>query len=769
MLRKAVKATCLIPFQLSENGRLYIANGIDAVLRWDALAGQISEAGVVGPATALTVGGSGVGGIVGDYQAYVRWVTDSEYFSNFSPISAVYTPVTASGTITGVTSATPMVVTTSGAHGLTTGTVVKIVGVGGSDEANNTWGITVLTATTFSLEGSVSPSVDYTGGGTYTAGVATISYTNVPVPTDPKVVRKQILRNTDGQLTTFYVDVDSSALATTSFTSTRLDDELSVQVAVPLLFPDSSLSANRYDPPPNNKCFLASHLGRMFLAGEVTYVEGAVILVNGSTSVTGIGTIWTEQFAGRSLYVEGAQARYDILSVNTTTQVLTLTTPYLGVSDPYAPYAIRAAPAEKRLVYFTEALLPEAWPPFNALSIQDDNDDITGLMVAGSFLYILERRHIYRFTFQNNPVIDGFVFLSAASRGCINNRCWVQVDGSTLMLDEQGVHDFSGGRQSESVSDPIQGFFRGDDPHFSINWSASHWFHGVLYPTERVVRWFVSLAGDYLPRHALCFEVKLKRWWIEEFAVPIGASIECHPEAGRPLVQLGRPLVYLGSNAARTLVHGENLLDGVDPTACTTRGVITAVGLLSLADSTASFTSANLVGHPVVVVDGVGKGQARLVVAVPDGKTLTLDRPWTTLPAVGATYQCGGLNWLARFGWFRFISEERESARRFEVLFEPLDQGLMTLRLYRDRGDAALTYKSAFASRDTAGVRSERGSEDLTIDLTRYNGLAQTRMNRARDESIDSTRFISPELSGTTGPEVVRVYELSIDGVSKGG
>ncbi len=48
------------------------------------------------------------------------------------------------------TNANPTVVTTSEAHGYSTGDVVSITGHGGNTNANGTWTITVLSSTTFS-------------------------------------------------------------------------------------------------------------------------------------------------------------------------------------------------------------------------------------------------------------------------------------------------------------------------------------------------------------------------------------------------------------------------------------------------------------------------------------------------------------------------------------------------------------------------------------------------------------------------------------------
>lgn len=67
-----------------------------------------------------------------------------------------------SGSITGATNASPIVIT-SASHGLTTGAYVTITGVSGNTGANGTFQVTRIDADTFSLDGS-------TGTGTYTTG-----------------------------------------------------------------------------------------------------------------------------------------------------------------------------------------------------------------------------------------------------------------------------------------------------------------------------------------------------------------------------------------------------------------------------------------------------------------------------------------------------------------------------------------------------------------------------------------------------------------------
>ena len=65
--------------------------------------------------------------------------------------------------VTNATNASPIVITTSAAHGYVDGLIIEIAGVAGNLAANGIWVIDVLTTTTFSLLHS-------TGSGAYVSG-----------------------------------------------------------------------------------------------------------------------------------------------------------------------------------------------------------------------------------------------------------------------------------------------------------------------------------------------------------------------------------------------------------------------------------------------------------------------------------------------------------------------------------------------------------------------------------------------------------------------
>lgn len=739
-------------FATTPEGLLLIANGVDAPRRWDGLSATTDTAGVIAPTTAMTLASSGSGTIVGSYYGYSRFIDSRGNPSNLSPISTLLTAASLTGVVTDASNAVPVVIT-SAAHGLTTGDYVKIGGVGGNTSANGTWTITVIDANTFSIP--VAGIDDYTLGGTWLRGASTITYTAVPVSTETKVVSRQLLRNTDGQATTFYVDVETTDLVTTTFASTSDDTTLATGEAVPILNTDGSLSANRYNPPPNHKACISHHLGRAFYAVDTVVRQGMAQVANGSTTVTGVATNWKSTFADRVLYIVGSTRSYDIASADESAQTLTLTEAYAGSTDKFAVYAIRPAPSERRVIYFSEAGLPEAVPPINQIELEDDNDELTGLMQKGSFLYFLERHHIVRYTMQTDPATDGFPF-PAAFRGCLNQRCFVTVEDITYMLDSDGIHAFSGGQESEPIGNPIQDIFRPSDTEFQLNLQAADYFHASHYPNQEVIRWFVAFSGQDLPRHALAYNYRQKRWWIEEYVRPITASATGDLN--------GRRIVYVGSDAKTTLALWQGFSDGPDPAHGTVRGTMTAATLFSFSDSLATFPSAGVVGNPVTIVEGTGTGQTRRVSAV-SGATISIRDPWLILPDDTSVYQLGGISWRWQSGYFRYIESESNEATRLELVFASQSAGILTMQLFRDFSSDPVEWRVTKSFAASFGVRTTAGAPEIDVDLTKANGFAQQRLDRHRDSYADGSHYMSLELAGVTSAERTRIYQITLDGV----
>lgn len=733
-------------------GTLLIANGIDPVLKWEPFKTLATTVGVRAPASAPELGGLGTGTIAGQYVCFVRYIDGDGNPSCLSPASNAVDTGT-DGWIEGMTGGASVLVR-SAAHGRTTGDPVVISGVEGAGlaAANGTWAVTVVDEDTFTIPLNV-PTGKYLTGGTWTYGIATIVYGAVPVPAEAKVVRRQVLRNLGGNADVLYVDIDTTDLTSTAFTSTRTDEELATQEAVPLTYGEDDLPyANRFGVPPAHKAVVVVHQGRAFLMGDVVYRDGHAEAAFGSTKVLGVGTHWPASFAGRVIYIDGASRPYEVASVDVAAQELTLATPFADAHRPFAAYAIRPAPAERRLVYYCEPGTTEAWPPYNAVAVPEDSDEIVGGFVKGSYVYICEQRHIYRLTFQEDPVVDGFIFL-ANHRGCVNNRCHVTVEGRTYMLDEAGVHAFDG-EQTEPVSDAIQVIFQVDGTSdFQVDWAGDQrLWHAAHDPVRNTIRWFVSMLGQPELRHALCYNYRQSRWWVEEYPTAITSSC---------VATIGYRRSLAGTEARRVLVLAEGSYDGVDSSG-TLRGTVTSSDAAVLTDADAAFAA--LEGAPVTIVDGLGRGQTR-VIASNTGTTIYVRDPWTVVPGVGSVYQVGGIGWDWRSGWFEFADDEAENVRDVQLVYEPVAVPCtVDMRLYYDHDASPRVWDYTQADDGRSVVA---GSPFIAFHLDERRGYMIQRLTGHADTYAQGDQFLSIRLSGVQAGDPVRIHEVTVGGVSE--
>ena len=747
-------------------GNVFTANGMDPVLRWDGETPEFEQAGVPAAATAPTLASSGTGLIVGDYTAYVRFLDRFGNPGNLSPVSTELRTGGSTGNITDATNASPVVIT-SAAHGLTTGDTVLIEDVGGNTNANGLRLITVVDANSFSITDTdsdpIAGNAAYTGSGTWTKGSEKITYTGVAVPEDPRVTRRQILRNTNGQALVFYVDVDTTDLSGDSFESEKDDTTLSAQTAVALFSPNGrDVAISRYGEPPTDRAVMAHVLGRMFYSGVEPYRQGAVSLTFGSTTVTGVGTEWTASLAGRFLHVSGQNQDYEISSVDTNAQTLTLSESYQGATAPFDEYAIWPADARRFGVQWSEAGFPAAVSPVNAVTLdREENDgEITLLFEMNSRLYVVQEHRTRVLTFMNDPAAsaaggDGAVF-PRNYRGCVNDRCAVMTDDMAYLLDRKGIYSFTG-NETESVSIAIQDLWESDNDDLAlrIRWEHSRNFHACWDWGKKVARWFVCMTNDRYPRHAICMSTKTSRWWVEEYAIPI-----CSSANGR----VGSDeVVFVGSAAGRIFVLDSGDLDGVDKNAGTNFGTVTSADKDSLTDSSASFPS-TCVGYTVDIIEGRGKGQRRVIHTATATK-LSIDLPWQVRPDTTSKYQIGGVQYTWKSGVFRYVQSEQENQRRVELLANSIRTGLATtLKIYHNRNTIP---EEMGVDANTEGVKTIDGTADVELDRTRDLRQWRFDVDGSRSEPFAGARFMEVEMTGVRGSESQTVYEMNIDGVER--
>jgi len=746
--------------QEQDSGALFAFNGIDDPVMWDGLGPDFVPIGIDPPTVAVTMAGVGNGAIVGTYYAYLRFVDSAGLVvSDLSPISAALTASGSTGTITAATNASPIVIT-SAAHGLPTGAYVKISGVGGNTSANNTWQITAVDANHFSLDNSHGTD-DYNGGGTWISGIATINYSNVQVPTEAKVARRQILRNTDGQATVFYVDVDTTNLTGSTFSSSRIDSLLQAREAVPILDSDQQPFANSHAKPLNYYKAVAQQLDRMFACGILEYNIGACSVTFGSKTVVGAGTAWKSTMRTRFLYVDGATRVYEIASVNATAQTLLLTENYADSTSLFNFYAIKPPPAYRRVVAYTMAGQPQSWPATNGLSMPETGDELVGPMQLGSFIFVVEKKHIHKITFSKDPATDGGRYL-VSERGAVNPRSWIILEQSAYMLDELGVHKFDLNSRSEPISLQVSSLFRQEREGIdaNINWRWKENFHSMLDRSREVMRWFVCLDGNRYPRHAIAYQHRLQRFWIEEYPFPIGGSCSGYINGFN-----GNPQNYYGGQHARVFAAWSGTLDVArTDKGYTVQGIVTDAAAYSLGDTLASFPATGILNAAVAITKGTGKGQVRRIIGV-DGTDLAIDRPWNILPDTSSVYQLGGVGWTYRSSWLRMAPSEKMMQRRFEMLFEPLKQpATADLRFFTDFSDTPDIQQADQKSEAGGGIESVKGSGDLMLDLTKKGGWLQREQPQGKDYFIQGATYRQFELQGFSNADQIKLYQWLWEG-----
>jgi hypothetical protein len=251
-------------------------------------------------------------------------------------------------------------------------------------------------------------------------------------------------------------------------------------------------------------------------------------------------------------------------------------------------------------------------------------------------------------------------------------------------------------------------------------------------------------------------------WGLEEYPWPVGASC-----IGR---LNNRPQVYLGTTGARVMASNVGTLDGANPAAGTVRGTVTSAGIDWISDSAATHATSGLVGNPVVIVRGTGKGQRRVVHSVASGK-IRVTVPWTKRPDTTSVYQLGGIQWHWQSGWLRWAESDNQITRAIAVHYKTTPTvSELYLRLYRDLASTAEAWQRTATLSDANGIALLKNdpTDYLSIDSTRARGYVLQNVSQFKDWYTDANRYISVELGGVTNQEPLIMLRLIVYGAEGG-
>jgi len=579
-----------------------------------------------------------------------------------------------------------------------------------------------------------------------------IKYQEVEAPTDSRIVKRQIWRNTSGQLQNFYLDIETTDLSSTSFTSSNTDEQLALADVITFTDVDGYTIPYLYAQPPNDKPFIAELRGRIFAVGSRRYTKGSSQVTNGSTTVTGVGTDWTNEFAGRR-FIAGNK-EYLIKTVDDTDQTMELATSYAGVTDNFALYTIAPYSAEENVIRWSDPTAgPEAWPLTAQLLMPQDGDQITGLVNYGDALYITKTRNIYRFNFSEDPGVDGQIS-PAAKRGCVNFRCAVSVEGACFMLDREGIHAFSGGPDPTHISLPVGDLFREGTNGYRINWNADLCFwHAILHQEISTIKWYVTLAGDTFPQHAICYDYRRNRFWLEEYPRPISSSCYSLAITGRPL---------LGTSEGKILAADTGSLDLMEPGST----LLTIASVNSVYSITLSESPKTCEGVPMVIVTGSAAGTDRII-TFQDGAEIQFGTPMDIMPAKGDKIQLGGIKYHLKTASFNAQRMDGSQPIGFAMKVAPNEESELygQLTIFRD-GDSKKAVRNVQA-RSTWGATAMNPKRSFTQTELKM-GTPLAIIKKTLDVPGESDQPINFEwqfgIDGSSGEVKPKIIEMRIDG-----
>lgn len=415
-------------------------------------------------------------------------------------------------------------------------------------------------------------------------------------------------------------------------------------------------------------------------------------------------------------------------------------------------------------IYWSEPGEPESVPTCNIAYVQDEADALVGGFTAYGYLFVFTRRRLYRVSTAGDPRRD-LSIVPVCDRGAITSRAWCMVEDAIFLMDDFGIYAFSG-QKPVTISDPIANNWRRELP---ADPDGVYW--AIYSPDDGTVRFFCSLGtGLYglTSGSVICFNVRSGQRWREDypFTTRHGANFPVHYQVRTVLggaSGIGSEMRLVNSgvlDAAAAKVYYNDLTtwSGV-------RGTITSVGSNTINDAEKTFPPTSALENSGVLsavgVDSAWGAESRPVVSF---STHGINHSaFSSSPAIGDTYQIGGIPWKIKLGAFRFVESERSNPRRLHIHFKPLAAGVLYVRFYFDYSTTAAV--AAISYDDNAGVSVAIGQSAWKVDLSNVLGYATINFDAGFELRGPASRLVEIQLEGVQPREKVKIYGIDIDGV----
>jgi len=595
------------------------------------------------------------------------------------------------------------------------------------------------------------------------------SWQNIAYSTNARVKTIELYRTTAATSNVFYlvgeIDNNSSGGNAVFTTDNEGDEVLMQRTGLPIHANppgDLTLIGRRQVPPPTDMAYVVMFQDRYFYFGAVNYTSGTVTTANASKTVTGNGTSWTSDMVDRYIEIGGHSKSVKVTAFTDASTITIETASTISASSQ--SYVIYPEKSRRRQILYSYIDEPESVPETNSISLQEnagDDDAIVGAMPYGPFLYILGQRHKYALSYSRNPALDGSVrFLD--DRGAFNQYCWDYFENEAFLMDDSGCYKFDG-KESETISAPIQDLFRRDGTGNRIDYTKSGNFFVKVDRAQEKVYFFVVYTGDSgdYPTRSLVYNIRRQTWDPMHYPLQVSSASSIEKD--------GESRLVLGGENEKVLMLDEGSTDIVTSE---TTGTVTGATGTTLTDSSASFASA-MVGTSVYITDGTGKGQRRTITA--QSSTQLTVAAWDTNPDTTSTYVIGAIEWNWKSTAFPMSPTGDREDRSVGVKFNPTSNThSMDLRFYYNNDTSPMIHETSFGFGDAVEIK-DTNKEDVVIHMEKdrsgavgsSTGIERYPFDGLYTHHSTNDHQVAIELRGFSGANQPEIQQVDVQGVSQ--
>lgn len=347
---------------------------------------------------------------------------------------------------------------------------------------------------------------------------------NVIVSTDSKVdtiiLEATVVGSDDTGGAAFFEAARGANTAGTTVTFDIADANLEVKVL--------DWADDGHDVPPIAQN-IVSHRERIWLFGQVTHAVGTATFTNGSVDVDEGSTDpdWNTEALGSAsgessipwlIQLEGDSTAYEIDYYDSGNSKIVLKKAFTGTTSSDAGYKIYS---RAHAIWVSNPDYPEGFTPLKFLSGPQNemSGDLTAGVGHGASMLFYSTNSSYKLAWDRGPLEDPIMIPLSSEYGALNQRVVVKVQGRVFAMDYLGWTEYQGIRP-KLISRPI------DEIRDLIDYSKSDNFHACFLPEARAIRWWVCYTDDTgnYPKRYVQYDLDSGSWSTGEYYQGISAS-----------------------------------------------------------------------------------------------------------------------------------------------------------------------------------------------------------------------------------------------------